>query len=340
MKPNADPDEPRDEQLAALYRAAAIETPSRAHDERILAAAARALVPPGSSRSPMSQSPMRPWWTRFRLPVTVAATVVVAASLTIAVRDQRNTPGPVLSAARAPVVPDKTADALSPLAENAPSSTPAPASPASAHLSSPAPSAAPYPTPRSQTLGASAAPTPPPRLEGPHASPRPEAFAKTTPPALPAELARSRAIEADSERRADTARVAGEPTAPLPFPESAAARSAPAAPAASVLPAPPPSVPLAAAPAAPAGAAPRASAAPSAQGELGQSAPGAQAEAQANPAARARAAPGGGPSPAERIEVIRTLLRQGRRSEARAALRDFRALYPNYLLPDDLLREP
>ena len=66
----------------------------------------------------------------------------------------------------------------------------------------------------------------------------------------------------------------------------------------------------------------------------------AQAEAQANPAARARAAPGGGPSPAERIEVIRTLLRQGRLSEARAALRDFRALYPNYLLPDDLLREP
>ncbi|MCG6873921.1 MAG: hypothetical protein LJE97_02395 [Betaproteobacteria bacterium] len=78
-------DEPRDPNLDAAYRATAREEPPRALDERILAAAHRAVdahpVPAGRSFA-----------QRWRVPVAVAATVVLSATVTLMVYESEQAP--------------------------------------------------------------------------------------------------------------------------------------------------------------------------------------------------------------------------------------------------------
>ena len=67
-------------------------------------------------------------------------------------------------------------------------------------------------------------------------------------------------------------------------------------------------------------------------------APAAPAAAAGAPQPARPAADAAGRSPAQRLDEIRRLRRDGRRAEADAALTEFRRLYPDYPLPADLSR--
>ena len=81
-------DTPGDPQLSHLYREHAQDEPSAAIDQRILAAAQQAVA----TRPP---SPRRAgWWQRWRLPLTLATTVMLTVSLALLVeRQPKEIPG-------------------------------------------------------------------------------------------------------------------------------------------------------------------------------------------------------------------------------------------------------
>ena len=70
-------DSPSDPQLSRLYREHATEQPSRATDERILAAA----------RAALAESPAHPhrdtWWLRWRTPLALATTLLLTITLAL-----------------------------------------------------------------------------------------------------------------------------------------------------------------------------------------------------------------------------------------------------------------
>lgn len=70
-------DSPSDPQLSQLYREHATEQPSRATDERILAAARAALA-----ESP-ANPPRGTWWLRWRTPLTLATTLLLTVTLAL-----------------------------------------------------------------------------------------------------------------------------------------------------------------------------------------------------------------------------------------------------------------
>ena len=72
----------RDPALSQLYRSTPAGEPPAALDAAILAAARAATAP---------EKRPRPWWQRLRLPVTVAATVVLAVMLSLTM--ERHPPG-------------------------------------------------------------------------------------------------------------------------------------------------------------------------------------------------------------------------------------------------------
>jgi len=73
-------DDPRDKELAALYREASRETPSAGLDARILAAArATAPVPRRATNS---------WVNRWKVQFALAATVVISTTVTLLVLDE------------------------------------------------------------------------------------------------------------------------------------------------------------------------------------------------------------------------------------------------------------
>ncbi len=77
---------PRDEALSRVYReqAANREGPPATLDERILAAARQTAAGPRRSvRAAL------PWWRRLMVPVSVAAVLVISATLTLMVHDER-----------------------------------------------------------------------------------------------------------------------------------------------------------------------------------------------------------------------------------------------------------
>ena len=77
-------DELRDEQLSRLYREAAGAEPPEALDRAILAAA-RAEAAPARARK-------RAWWQTWAGPASVAATVVLTATLTLMVQQEQERP--------------------------------------------------------------------------------------------------------------------------------------------------------------------------------------------------------------------------------------------------------
>lgn len=156
--------DPQDQELAALYRASAQEQPSAGLDARILAAARGAASVP----RPAATS----WVSRWRIPVALAATVVLTTTLTLMVQDEESgrlsAPDSGAGAKQAPQ------PAAAPARQSAPVVTPA------APKSSPKPSLA-QPEEMTAPLRDSAAP---PLVSGQAAksseepaSPRPEAVA-------------------------------------------------------------------------------------------------------------------------------------------------------------------
>lgn len=73
-------DDPSDPALCRLYRAHAEAEPSAAADRHILAAARLAAAPQATRRGG--------WWQRWRMPLTLAATVMLTASLALLVERQ------------------------------------------------------------------------------------------------------------------------------------------------------------------------------------------------------------------------------------------------------------
>lgn len=100
----------RDSELARLYRQGAHEEPPAALDAAILSAARAAVTP---------ARPRRPWWRAWTLPMGVAASAVVVASLVLTMKD----------ALRAPL----------PRQARPPAATPAPASSAQDKVTAPEP---------------------------------------------------------------------------------------------------------------------------------------------------------------------------------------------------------
>lgn len=86
---------PVDAGLSRLYRATAGDEPPPALDMAILKAAREAVAP-----QPVSAQPT-PWWKRLKVPVTIAATVMLTVMLTLTV--DRNPPEIMLEKAHTPV---------------------------------------------------------------------------------------------------------------------------------------------------------------------------------------------------------------------------------------------
>jgi hypothetical protein len=140
------PDDPRDPSIDDAYRATAREEPPRELDERILAAAHRAVdARPSPVRRPFAQ--------RWRVPVAIAATVVLSATVTLMVYENDRTTGGVS---------DKIQEESAPPTSAAPSAAGKPAAKRGALPSqSDAQTAAPRPAAPTDESGAARAPAAP-----------------------------------------------------------------------------------------------------------------------------------------------------------------------------------
>jgi hypothetical protein len=121
----------RDPRLDDAYRSTPREQPSAALNERIRAAARRAV---GARPESLSHAEQRRFFTRWRVPLSIAATVVVAVTLTYMVQEEARPPsefnGAVPSAP--PAMEAKTAPAQTDTAIRDSANAPAPAKPAEA----------------------------------------------------------------------------------------------------------------------------------------------------------------------------------------------------------------
>lgn len=189
-------DDPEDKDLAALYRAASTEEPPAGLDARILAAAREAAVP---------RAPRPSFATRWRVPFALAASVVLATSLTVLVREQKEDPSQL----------------------GTPAETAQPAPPAAP------PAAAP-------TAGATAKTAPPTaepaRAETRQAKPEHSREANRPAPRAADEARRDAKSDASAASAASSGSLAAERKAAQAAPAAAAIQAAPAAPAANALP--------------------------------------------------------------------------------------------------------
>lgn len=121
------PEDPQDRELGALYRTAAQEAPSPGLDARILAAARNAATPPREAAStPVPKS----WAQRWRIPVALAATVLMTSTLTLLVREHGVDGDETMMPRQAPAA--RKSEAAAPAASTAPAAPAsiAPAAPA------------------------------------------------------------------------------------------------------------------------------------------------------------------------------------------------------------------
>jgi hypothetical protein len=266
---------PRDAELARLYCQAQAPEPPPALDAAILAASREALQPQ-----------RQPWWRRLQVPVTLAATVMLAVMLTLSI--ERHPPEEA-------GVPAK----IAPPGKEAPAPATAPA--AKGQATAPQPGQSGVPTSAAKTL-----PRQPARPE-----PRPStADHADVPPAAPSPAAPSPAASAPA------AAVSGSPAPAPAAPDRNQALPAPAA----------------------------VRATESSIGELREERKALAAPIPATGAAPAPATADralgkrekAAPNPADWIEEIRALRRQGATQEAERRLGEFRAAFPDYPLPEDL----
>jgi hypothetical protein len=297
----------RDPHLDRAYRETPRDEPPPELDERIRAAARRAAgTRPQSLERQATDAQRRSWASRWRVPLSVAATLVIAATLTVMVQDEERRPRDDSGRAVSPrIVAPREAEPPAPPAESARDagvvrelrSAPAPAAPAPA---------APAPT-----------------------RPAPESVAPATaPPAaapLPAPKLEERARSVDQPAAADSVEPIRQPEMrwQAPQPPASPPLAAPAPPAApAAIPEPRPA--LKAVPqTAPAGAA---SESLRRDRNLGDRPERASREA----------APSANRTPEAWVEQIRNLRQQRREAEATAELAELRRAYPDFQLPADL----
>jgi len=206
----------RDPNLDRAYRETPRDEPPPELDARIRAAARRAVgTRPQSLEQQATDAQRRSWTARWRLPLSVAATVVVAATLTVMVQEEERRPRDDAGRSVAPMKMAPAREAERP--------APPPASAPDAVRSAPAvPPAA--PAPRSRELESATQPAAPPR---PEPAPQPKLEERARSPERPA--------AADSAPSAATQPLENRQQAPVP---AAAPPPAPATP----LPAQPPAL--------------------------------------------------------------------------------------------------
>jgi hypothetical protein len=301
--------DPRDPRLDAAYRDAATDEPPAAIDERIRATARRAVAAgPQSLEARARADAQRSWVARWRVPVSIAATVVIAVTLSYMVQDDE------VRRAQIDGVP----------------SGPAPAQESSAAPPPPAPVA---PTVKAQETPASAAPPAPAKRAAPAAdaaavASRPEPVAVPFPASPPAERQAPAAggASASADRARENAalakeleqrqaelerRVAEEARTP-------AAQRLQSAPAPAAVPAPAP--------------APMAKPDPSRERALADRPAGRLEREAVSGRAEQKVR-----TPEEWLEDIRRLKTQGRTEDVAKELAEFRKRFPDYKLPADLL---
>ncbi len=318
----------RDPNLDRAYRETPRDEPPPEVDERIRAAARRAVgTRPQSVEQRAANERRRSWTSRWRLPLSVAATIVIAATLTVMVQEEDRPPrgDAGRGAARMDGAPREAEQPAAPAAASSPDAARDKLNQAPATAStpqSPAPAAAPS-APRAQPSGrvteksTAEPPTAPPRSEqAPQQKLQERAFEAQRPaaaesaPAAPAELEMRRQAPAPAASP-PLAAPAPIPPAPAAAPPATGALQAPATrPAAKVM-----------QEAAPAGAASRSM---QRDRNLGDRPERASREASAIR------------SPEAWVEYIRSLRAQGRDAEATAELADLRRAYPDFKLPTDL----
>lgn len=292
--------EQRDPRLDRAYRETPRDEPSPELDERIRAAARRAVsAGPQSLEERTRDERRRSWVTRWRVPLSVAATVAIAVGLTLRMQEVEHAPA-YDAAPAAPAVRPPPAEAPRPAAPGAPD--------AARRAPEPAPMSGERQVAPSRSDPQSAAkPAAPPAESAPRIM-REERAKEAEHPAAADPAARS--SDELLEMRRQTAVPAAAPPAP------AATSPAPAA-------APLPSLRAAPKPAPPAGAAAEGLSRDRALGDR----PGRAMRESSAAAVR---------TPETWLEHIRSLLAQGREAEAAAELAEFRRAYPDFKLPADL----
>jgi Meckel syndrome type 1 protein len=315
--------DPRDDELERAWRDAARDEPPQRLDETILARAREAAARRKGTEEPPSELwPLphpRTWLMRWRVPLAVAATLFVSATVTLLVYDAGMEEPP-------PVVTDRPLRPPAPpapgggVAERSATPTPPTASAPSVAPPQPSPDAAPAPAGRHEGRPVDRERAPRERAAGiePGAEPRGrDAPADATAPEP------KRAVESLGTSR-ETPAAALSPVTPAP-------ESAPAAPVAPSAPRAAPA-PMAASPSAARvpGPAPVPQAAPRDNSLLEKR----DEAAQPAPAARAKAAAFA--TPEAYVERIRELKKAGRETEARELLEELKRRFPSFELPDDL----
>ncbi|MBL8487964.1 MAG: hypothetical protein JNK22_12825 [Rhodocyclaceae bacterium] len=297
---------PRDEVLSRLYRDLAREEPPAALDRRRVVGARG--VGDGAARR------RRSWILRWGAPAGLAATVVLAVTVTLLVERERHDLLPGREPAATPVPVPASGSSMSPASPGEPPATQETGGRRESAARAPEPAAAP---PAAVPAGRPAAATGGRREVGPgmtdgEASARRAAGDSTAANAPPAGDRLPQLGESAGGREAK----AVDRAAPQPFPAAA---------------------PQAATPASPASSAPMA----------------APAEARKELRGAERAAPMPAPAPAQRgladrmardpaswLDEIRRLMREGREAEARDQLAAFRRAHPDHPVPDDLRALP
>ncbi len=130
----------RDPNLDRAYRETPRDEPPPGLDERIRAAARRAVgTRPQSLEQQATDQRRRSWASRWRVPLSVAATLIIAATLTVMVQDDERRPRDDAGRGVSPmIVAPREAEQQAPPAASAPDaaaarelrSAPAPAAPA------------------------------------------------------------------------------------------------------------------------------------------------------------------------------------------------------------------
>jgi Meckel syndrome type 1 protein len=314
----------RDQRLDAAYREAATDEPRPETDERIRAAARRAVAAgPQSLEARARADAQRSWTARWRVPASIAATVVIAVTLSYMVQDEEvrkaridgvpATPAPVRESAAPP------AAATAKVQE-----APAPAAPPA---QAPAAVAAKRAAPAADAANAASRPEPVP-FPAPAASERRSADEARAPAPVGAPPATSRADEAPgagalSKEVERAERQTAAPAAAQPA-EAARMQAEPASPALRV-------APSAVPPAAPA---PMAKPAPPTRERTLADRPAGRLEREAASGLAEQKVR----TPEEWLEDIRRLKTQGRTEDVAKELAEFRKRYPDYKLPADMLQ--
>lgn len=296
--------EPRDPRIDAAYRDAATDAPRAETDDRIRAAARRAVAAgPQSLEARARTDAQRSWIARWRVPVSIAATVVVA--VTLAYMMERE-------------------DARLARIDGVPSPAPA-TSPVVAQAEPPKPTEAP-----SAIASAEVARAQPPVAMTPQAAPDPARRTAPTP---------SSNVAAEARRADESERIVAPPPPPAPAPAAGALRAVPSAPAASAPLAKEAERPSADAQAFPGTPAPAVQSAPAPQREAAGAAARDRAFAD-RPERMERQSPIAEQkvrTPEEWLEDLRRLKAQQRTDDFARELAEFRKRFPDYKLPADLL---